>query len=90
MDTSQKLKIIPLAMTMATFLTVSYVFCILFGLAIQGPGMQLLLPMLLPGFEWLSLQSFFIGLIWVIAFGAYIAVLFVPIFNYFNRKNLAV
>ncbi len=44
------------------------------------------LEAVLPGFEWISIGSFFIGLIESFLWGAYAALVFVPLHNYFFRK----
>jgi hypothetical protein len=41
------------------------------------------MPMLLPGFSWLTWPAFFIGLAWSFAFGWYVAAVFAPLFNFF-------
>jgi hypothetical protein len=41
---------------------------------------------LLPGFKWLTLGGFIIGLIESFAYGFYIALVFCPLYNYFNGK----
>lgn len=42
---------------------------------------------LLPGFEWLSWQSFFLGLIESYGYGWYFALVWVPIYNVFAARS---
>jgi len=41
----------------------------------------------MPGFHWISFPAFLIGLVWAYAYGWYTAVVFVPLYNFFNRKS---
>ena len=41
---------------------------------------------LLPGFHWLTWGSFFLGLIESFLYGIYAALIFVPLYNFFNIK----
>ena len=42
---------------------------------------------LLPGFEFISVSSFFLGLLESYAYGWYIAIVFVPLYRLFNRQT---
>jgi 2TM family of unknown function (DUF5676) len=67
--------------------TVSFALCVLWGLVTpESLHMHELLENVLPGFEWLSVGSFFVGLIGSFLWGAYAALVFVPLHNYFFRK----
>ena len=90
MDKTGRIAIVPLGMTLGTFLVVTYILCVLVGLLVSDPGMHRLLSDLLPGFTWITWPSFFIGLVWAFVFGWYIAVVFAPIHNFFigfGRKS---
>lgn len=90
MDKASRIAIVPLGMTLGTFLVVTYILCVLFGLLVSNPGMHRLLADLMPGFTWITWPSFFIGLVWSFGFGWYIAALFAPIHNFFiasGRKS---
>lgn len=66
---------------------VSFVLCVLWGLVTpESLHMHPFLEAVLPGFEWISIGSFFIGLIESFLWGAYAALVFVPLHNYFFRK----
>ncbi|MDQ7019562.1 MAG: DUF5676 family membrane protein [Robiginitomaculum sp.] len=75
-----------LGMSLGVFLTVSFALCVAFGLLVPGAHMyQSWLP-LLPGVTWMSLPSFLLGLVESFAYGWYIALVFVPIYNFFAPR----
>ncbi|MEQ8365233.1 MAG: DUF5676 family membrane protein [Alphaproteobacteria bacterium] len=81
------LRIVPVGMSLAVFLVITYLVCVSYGLIFQNANMHQLLPMLLPGFIWFSWQSFFIGLLWAFAYGWYAAIVFIPIYNFFAARG---
>ena len=77
------------ALSLALFFDVSFVLCILWGLAlprVHAKGSELL-EALIPGFTWLTPQSFILGLVWSTLLALYIAVVFVPLFNFFEGRR---
>lgn len=79
-------RVIPLGLTLSSFLLVTYVLCILFGLLVPDIfRMHEAWAPLLPGFEWLTPQGVLFGAIGAYGYGWYIAVLIVPISRIFNR-----
>lgn len=74
------------ALSLGLFFDVSFVLCVLWGLlAPQGfTKMVGFLELVLPGFRWLTPQSVVLGLVEAFLYGVYIAVVFVPLFNYFE------
>lgn len=87
MTTTSRMSIVPLGMSIGTFFAITYVLCVLFGLLVSAQGMHQLLPMLLPGFTWITWPSFILGFVWVFAYGWYIAVVFAPIYNFFAARS---
>ncbi len=84
--TTRRLSIYAVGMSTGIFLAISFVVCVGFGLIFPTMTMyQAWLP-LLPGFAWISMSSFVIGLVETFAYGWFIAVLFVPLFNYFSER----
>ncbi|MBI3003358.1 MAG: hypothetical protein HYY54_07060 [candidate division NC10 bacterium] len=76
------------ALALGVFFDVSFALCVLWGLAlprVHAKGSQLL-EALIPGFTWLTPQSFLLGLLWSTLLAVYVAVVFVPLFNYFEGK----
>ena len=69
------------------FLAVSFVLCVLgYVLFPSLPVPHGLLSLVLPGFQLLTARSFFLGLFETFAWGWYISVIFVPLFNYFSHR----
>ncbi len=67
------------------FIAVTFVLCVLFDLLLPGYAMYPLWEKLLPGFRWLSWPSFLLGLAESYAYGWYFALIWVPLYNFFNR-----
>jgi hypothetical protein len=82
-----RIPLLPLGLSLSLFLAVTYVLCILLGLAWPAPGLHQPWLQFLPGFTWLSWPSFFLGLIEVLAYGWYVAVIFAPLFNFFAGQR---
>ena len=77
-----------LGMSLGLFLAITFSICVGFGLAFPNVTMyQSWLP-LLPWVNWMDIPSFFLGLIETFAYGWYIALVFVPIFNFFQNRRL--
>lgn len=86
MNTRIHLAVVPLGLSLSAFSVISYVLCVLYGLAVSNAGLHQLLAQLLPGFTWITWPSFFLGLVWSFLLGWYVAVVFAPLFNFFNRQ----
>lgn len=73
--------------SMSTFLLFSYLVCILYGLIVpERLHMTTFLEVTLPGFRWLTPGGFLIGLVESFLWGAYIGLVFTPIYNFFHRR----
>lgn len=70
------------------FLSISYILCILYGLVVPQRlhGMSAFLEAVLPAFKWLTFGGFILGLIESFLYGVYIGIVFVPIYNFINKK----
>lgn len=80
------LSIRSVAYAAGSFLAISYVLCVLWDLLLPSVAMYRWWSPLLPGFRWLTWPAFFLGLGETFLYGVYIAVVFVPLFNFFNRQ----
>jgi hypothetical protein len=81
------LSITVLGLALSLFLAISFVICILGYLVFPGlPIAHSALSIFLPGFELLSWQSFALGVIESFIWGWYIAVIFVPLYNFFAAR----
>jgi hypothetical protein len=54
MNTSPRLAIVPLGLSLGSFLVITYMLCVLFGILVSDRGMHQLLAQLLPGFTWMT------------------------------------
>jgi len=80
------LHIKPLGHTLSIFFAVSFSLCILWGLVMpDNLHMHEAWSPLLPGFNW-SILGVLIGLVGAYFYGWYIALVFVPLFNFFHEK----
>jgi len=85
--TNRKVRIVPIAMALGGFIAISFVLCVLFDLWFPQFAMYPAWALLLPGFTWISWGSFFIGLAESFAYGWYIALLFIPLYNFMNSRG---
>jgi len=63
-------------------LAISFALCVAFDLLLPEHAMYETWQKLLPGFEWISWKSFFLGLIEAYGYGWYFALIWVPIYNF--------
>lgn len=81
------IRIVTLGLSLSVFFVISYMICIAGYLLLPGfPVQHAALSIFLPGFELLSWQSYFLGLIESFVWGWYIALVFGPLYNFFQRR----
>ena len=69
------------------FCALTFVVCVFYGLATpEALHMHALLEQLLPAFKWLTFWGFCLGLIESFLYGAYVGLVFVPIYNFLARR----
>lgn len=70
------------------FTVFTFILCVLYGLVVPEKlhGMSAFLEMILPAFKWLTFGGFILGLVESFLYGAYIGIVFVPIYNFINRR----
>ena len=72
---------------LATSTAISFVVCVAYGLVTpETLHMHGFLEQVLPGFKWLTLPSFLIGLVESFLYGAYAGLIYVPVYNFFARR----
>lgn len=69
------------------FIAISYTLCVLFDLLFPEYQMYQAWQNLLPGFEWLTWKSFFIGLIEAYVYGWFFALVWTPLYNVFSSRD---
>ena len=82
------MKITSLGHALSLFLVITFLICIGWGL-VTPPALHMhgAWEDLLPGFEFLTPLGFGIGLIESYLYGWYIALVFVPLYNLFNKSS---
>ena len=74
--------------SLGLFAAVTFVVCVLYGLIVpKAFHMVQLLEITLPGFKWLSVGSFVLGLVESFLYGAYAGLVFTPIYNFLVRRR---
>ncbi len=68
--------------SLGLFTALSYVICVIFGLVTpESVHMHEFLEIVLPAFEWISVGDFLLGLVESFLWGAYVGLVFPPIYN---------
>jgi len=77
--------------SLGIFTAVSFALCVLYGLIVpQSLHTYQFLEAILPAFKWLTLAGFCLGLLESFLYGVYAGLVFVPIYNFFTRRWVAV
>jgi len=72
---------------LGSWAAVSFVVCVLWGAVTPGAlHMHGFLESVLPGFQWITVGSFVLGLAESFLLGAYSGLLFVPLHNFFWKR----
>jgi hypothetical protein len=82
----RRLRFVPVGMSLGLLLAISYVLCVALGLIWWDAGLHQPWLQFLPGFTWLSPGTFLLGLVESFAYGWYVALVFVPLFNFFSTR----
>jgi len=80
------LKISTVGWSIGGLLAISYVLCVVWDAIFPDWAMYTTWENLLPGFSW-STAGLTIGFIEALAYGFYVAIIFVPLFNYLHRRT---
>jgi hypothetical protein len=73
--------------SLGLFGALSFVVCVLYGLLVpEALNMKQMLAIVLPGFKWLSLGSFLLGLAESFLYGVYAGLVYVPLYNGLHRR----
>ena len=73
--------------SLGLFGAVTFVLCVAYGLVVpKAFHMTQFLEITLPGFRWLSLGSFVLGLVETFLYGVYAGLVFTPIYNFVLRR----
>ncbi len=77
-------KVVASALTL--FGVVTFTICILWVLTFPSYSMVAIWKVLLPGFQGITWGSYLLGLVEIILYALYTALIFVPSYNYFQRR----
>lgn len=81
------MRIKPLGHSLSIFFAISFLLCVAWGLVMpDNLHMHEAWSAFLPGFNW-SVLGVLIGLVGAYLYGWYIALVFVPLFNFFHKKG---
>jgi len=74
--------------SLGIFTAFTFILCVLYGLVVPEKlhGMAEFLEMILPAFKWLTFGGFLLGLIESFLYGAYVGIVFVPIYNFLSKR----
>lgn len=86
-QSASRIPVMALGLSLGLFLAVTFALCVGFDLLFPGQAMYQSWFRLLPGFTWLSWQSFFLGLAESFAYGWYVALVFAPLYNFFAARS---
>ena len=82
------LNIKTVTLSLSFFFALSFIFCVAWGAIVPDSlHMHQFLENILPGFKWISVGTFFLGLIESFLWGVYIGVFFVPVYNFFFKRQ---
>jgi ABC-type polysaccharide/polyol phosphate export permease len=82
---SATLRPLPLALSLATFLAISYIGCLLFALIVPDRGLHVVWLQLYPAFSW-TWYGVLIGFGETVIYGFVAGLIYAPIYNYFNDR----
>ena len=82
-----KRRIVVVGHATSLFLMVSYILCVGFCALFPTYQMHEAWAPLLPGFEWLTPSGFLFGLIGSYLYGWFIAVIWIPLHEYFDQRT---
>jgi hypothetical protein len=81
-----RIPVAALGLSLGVFFLITFALCVGYDLLFPGQAMYRSWLRLLPGFTWLSWQSFILGLIETFLYGWYVALIFTPLFNFFAAR----
>jgi Sec-independent protein secretion pathway component TatC len=84
---SNRVSLVAVGHASSFFLAITFTLCVGFDLVFPDYAMYQTWQKLLPGFEWISWQSFLLGLLESYGYGWYFALIWVPLYNVFAGKT---
>jgi len=84
---SNRIPLLAVGHASSLFIAITFTLCVAFDLLFPQHAMYQAWQLLLPGFEWISVGSFFLGLVISYSYGWYFALIWVPIYNVFAARQ---
>ncbi len=86
---NNRMSLIAVGHATSLLLMIIFILCVCFDFIFPEHAMYQAWQKLLPGFEWISWSSFLLGAIESYTYGWYIALIWVPIYNFVvSRKSV--
>jgi hypothetical protein len=82
-----RLPLVALGLSLGGFFAISFLGCILLGIIVPEGVMHRPWLQFFPGFEWLTVRSVVIGLVWTQVYGWWTALVFGSLFNFAARSG---
>lgn len=87
-ERGKRIPVVGFGLALSLFLAVSFALCVAgYLVAPDLPITHSALSIFLPGFQLLSWPDFFLGLVEAFAWGWYVALVFVPLYNFFVARG---
>ncbi len=83
----QSLSLTAVGHATSLFLAITFALCVGFDLSFPAHAMYQAWQHLLPGFQWISWKSFFLGLVEGYGYGWYFTLIWVPLYNVFVSRS---
>lgn len=83
----KRLSIYKVGTALAIALGVTFIACVVWDAVFPSWKMYPAWQAMLPGFDWISVGDFFLGLVETVLFGYWAALVFVPAYNYVSRGH---
>lgn len=84
------LSLIAVGHASSALLAITFMLCVAFDIVLPDMAMHQVWLKLLPGFEWLSWKSFLLGFAESYAYGWYLTLIWVPIYNLATSRQAKV
>lgn len=84
---SNRMSLMAVGHATSLLLMISFILCVGFDFIFPEHAMYQAWQKLLPGFEWISWKSFLLGVVEAYAYGWYIALVWVPLYNFFTNRH---
>ena len=84
---NSRLSLMAIGHATSLLLVITFIICVAFDLLFPDHAMYKSWQALLPGFEWLSWKSFFLGMVESYLYGWYIALIWTPLYNVVTSRH---